>query len=36
MQEIKDLLVDVDGGGIDLGQMRAEKRAARFEHNDWH
>jgi len=31
MQEIRDLLSDVDGSGIDLDQMRAERRAAKCE-----
>jgi DNA-damage-inducible protein J len=34
MQEIRDLLVDVDGDSIDLDRMKAEKRAAKFECND--
>jgi len=34
MQEIRDLLADVDGSGIDLDRMRAERRNAKFERND--
>lgn len=34
MQEIRELLADVDGENIDLDQMKAERRAARFECND--
>lgn len=34
MQEIRDLLADVDGNSIDLDQMKAERRAAKFERND--
>ena len=34
MQEIRDLLADVDGSSIDLDQMKAERRAAKFEYND--
>ena len=34
MQEIRDLLADVDGDSIDLDQMKAERRATKFEHND--
>jgi DNA-damage-inducible protein J len=34
MQEIRDLLADIDGGGIDLDEMREERRTARFERND--
>ena len=34
LQEIRDLLADIDGGGIDLDQMKAERRAARFERAD--
>ena len=33
MQEIRDLLANVDGSGIDLDRMKAERRAAKFEHN---
>ena len=33
MQEIRDLLANVDGDGIDLDRIKAERRAARFEHN---
>lgn len=34
MQEIRDLLADVDGSNIDLDQMKAERRSAKFERND--
>ena len=34
MQEIRDLLADVDGSSIDLDQMKAERRASKFERND--
>jgi DNA-damage-inducible protein J len=34
MQEIRDLLADVDGSSIDLAQVKAERRAAKFERND--
>jgi DNA-damage-inducible protein J len=34
MQEIRDMLSGVDGGSIDLDQMKAERRAVRFERND--
>lgn len=34
MQEIRDLLIDVDTGSIDLAQMQAERRATKFECND--
>jgi DNA-damage-inducible protein J len=34
MQEIRDMLSNVDGGSVDLNQMRAERRAAKFEHID--
>ena len=34
MQEIRDLLSDVDGNSIDLDQMKAERRAAKFERID--
>jgi DNA-damage-inducible protein J len=34
MQEIRELLSDVDGNSIDLTQMQADRRAARFERND--
>ncbi len=34
MQEIRDLLADVDGSSIDLTQMKAARRAAKFERND--
>lgn len=34
MQEIRDLLADIDGNSIDLDQIKAERRAAKFERND--
>jgi DNA-damage-inducible protein J len=34
MQEIRDLLSGVDGDIVDLDQMRAERRTAKFERND--
>ena len=34
MQEIRDLLASVDGNNVDLDWMKAERRAAKFEHND--
>ena len=34
MQEIRDLLSDVDGNNIDLDQIKAERRAAKFERVD--
>jgi DNA-damage-inducible protein J len=34
MQEIRDMLADVDGDGIDLERMRAERMSAKFECND--
>ena len=34
MQEIRDLLTGVDGNNIDLEEMRAERRAAKYERND--
>jgi len=34
MQEIRELLSDVDGNSIDLEQMRAERRAGKYERND--
>ena len=34
MQEIRDLLADVDGDGIDLERMKSERRVAKFERND--
>ena len=34
MQEIRDLLADVDGDSIDLEQMKAERRGAKFERVD--
>jgi len=32
-QELRELLADVDGSDIDLKQMRAERRAAKYECN---
>lgn len=34
MQEIRDLLAGVDGSGIDLDRMRAERMAAKYERDD--
>ena len=34
MQEIRDSLADVDGSSVDLGQMRAERRTAKYERTD--
>jgi len=34
MQEIRDLLVGVDGNNIDLDQIKAERRAAKYERVD--
>jgi len=34
MQEIRDLMADVDGNNINLDQMRAERRAAKYERTD--
>ena len=34
MQEIRELLADVDGNSIDLDQMKAERRATRYERAD--
>jgi len=34
MQEIRDMMKGVDGSGIDLGQMKAERRMTKFERND--
>ena len=31
MQEIRDSLADVDGSGVDLDQMRAERRMTKYE-----
>jgi len=31
MQEIRDLLAGIDGDRVDLRQMQAERRAARYE-----
>jgi antitoxin (DNA-binding transcriptional repressor) of toxin-antitoxin stability system len=33
MQEIRNLLIDVDGNNIDLKQIQAERRAAKYERN---
>ena len=34
MQEIRELLTGIDGGSIDLDQMKAERRAVKYERND--
>lgn len=34
MEEIRVLLNGIDGSNIDLGQMKGERRVAKFEHND--
>jgi len=34
MQEIRELLAGIDGNSIDLKQMRAERRAAKYERHD--
>ena len=34
MREVRELLTGMDGNSIDLLRMRAERRAARFEHHD--
>jgi len=34
IQEIRDLLSDVDGSGIDLSQIREERRIAKYERTD--
>lgn len=34
MQEIRDLLVDVDGSSVDLDQMKVERRSSKFERTD--
>ena len=34
MHELRGLLAGIDGSGIDLGRMRAERRAAKYERND--
>jgi len=34
MQEIRDLLTGVDGSSVDLNQMRAERRTAKYERID--
>jgi len=34
MQEIRELLSDIDGDSIDIEQIRAERRTAKYEHND--
>jgi addiction module RelB/DinJ family antitoxin len=33
MQEIRDSLSGIDGNSVDLDQMRADRRAAKFERN---
>jgi DNA-damage-inducible protein J len=34
MQEIREMLSDIDGVGIDLNKVREERRTAKFERND--
>jgi DNA-damage-inducible protein J len=34
MQEIREMLSDIGGAGIDLDKMRVDRRSARFERND--
>jgi len=34
MQEVRDLLVGINGDNIDLDQIRAERRAAKYERID--
>jgi len=34
MQEIRDLLTGVDGSSVDLNQMKAERRTAKYERAD--
>jgi len=34
MQEVRDLLAGIDGNSIDLDQMKAERRAAKYERAD--
>jgi len=34
MQEVRDLLAGIDGNSIDLDQMKAERRAAKYERVD--
>jgi len=31
MQEVRDLLVGIDGDNVDLDQMRADRRVAKYE-----
>jgi len=33
-QELRDMLADIDGNDIDLKQLRAERRAAKYERTD--
>ena len=34
MQEIREMLAGIDGNSIDLDQMKAERRAGKYERND--
>jgi DNA-damage-inducible protein J len=34
LQEVRNLLADVDGNNIDLEEMKAERRAEKYERND--
>ena len=34
MQEVRDLLAGIDGNNIDLDQMKAERRAVKYERAD--
>jgi DNA-damage-inducible protein J len=34
MQEIRDMLSNIDGGSVDLNEIRAERREAKFERID--
>jgi DNA-damage-inducible protein J len=34
MQEVREMLANIDGYSIDLDQIKAERRTARFERND--
>ena len=34
MQEVRDLLAGIDGNSVDLEQMKAERRAAKYERAD--
>ena len=33
MQEVRELLSGIDGGGIDLDRMKEERRAVKYERN---